>query len=171
MGFDKVSLDRPTCLILSTAAFCLLLTVVAVKASDAQADPQRQPEIINASIPQPAAEQQHPGQTMIKDQLTAIKARNADLAFSYLSDHMHENYDTAKEYLSEMRFEYRPIYNYESFEFLDSHTSGESLVQKVSFVDSYTKDEFTAIYRLVKSEDGHWKIDSFAVLEQDSSPI
>lgn len=170
MGFDKVSLDRPTCLILSTAAFCLLLTVIAVTATNAQADSQQQPQIINASLPQPPAGE-HPTKTLIKDQLTAIKARNADLAYSYLSDHMHGNYDSAKEYLSDMRFEYRPIYNYESFTFLDSHTQDDAFVQKVSFIDSYSGDEFTAIYRLVETEDGQWKIDSFAVMDLDSSPI
>lgn len=168
MTFDRVSLDRPTCLILSTAVFCLLLTVLAVKANNAQADPQHKPEIINASIPQPEI---HPAQTLLKEQLTAVKARNADLAFSYLSDNLHQDYQSAKEYLNEIRFDHRPMYNYETFEFLDRHTQDGNIIQRVLFKDSYSGESFTGIFRLVQTEEQQWKIDSFAILEQEASPI
>lgn len=108
--------------------------------------------------------------TTIQKQLTAISSRNAELAFSMISEKMHKKYSTPQEFLGKIRFEYRPIYNYETFEFLDHHDLNGDLLQKVSITDRYG-EEAIALYRLKKNTQGSWLIDSFSILYNDGQAI
>lgn len=109
-------------------------------------------------------------QTTIQKQLKAISSRNAELAFSMISEKMHRKFSTPQEFLGKIRFEYRPIYNYETFEFLDHHDLNGDLLQKVSITDRYG-EEAIALYRLKKDTQGSWLIDSFSLLYTDGQAI
>lgn len=111
-------------------------------------------------------------QDLISKQLQAISERDADVAYALMTGNFHKKYDTAGKFLSEMRFSYRPVYNHQSFRFLDqTETETGGLIQRVEV--TYTDgDPTVVIYRLQKDEAGAWGIDSFAILEtEDGQPI
>ena len=103
-------------------------------------------------------------QSLISDQLDAIRERDADLAFALTTGMVHEKFDSATEFMSDMRFSYRPIYNHKTYRFLDQvETETGGLVQRVEV--TYARGEpATVIYRLQRNPDGAWAISSFAVL-------
>ena len=125
-----------------------------------------------------AAEQTPPGsaatqsaQDVISKQLTAIRTRDADTAYSMMTHDFHENFEDAKNFLSDLRFEHRAIYNHEDFTFLDKQSSsGPVSLQKVRINDHYGIP-ITVIYRLEQQEDGSWLIDSFTILDAEAQPI
>lgn len=106
-------------------------------------------------------------QNIIKSQLDAIRKRDADHAYALTTGTFHEKFDTAGKFLSEMRFFYRPVYNHESYRFLDqTETETGGLIQRVEV--NYTHGEPTiVIYRLQRDPSGAWGIDSFTILETD----
>lgn len=111
-------------------------------------------------------------QKLISDQLDAIRERDADLAYALTTGALHRKYETAGQFLSEMRFSYRPVYNHESYRFLDqTETETGSLIQRVEV--SYTHgDPTVVIYRLQRTPEGDWGIDSFTVLDfEEGQPI
>ncbi len=103
-------------------------------------------------------------QSLISDQLDAIRERDADLAFALTTGTFHEKFDSANEFMSDMRFSYRPIYNHKTYRFLDQiETETGGLVQRVEV--TYARGEpATVIYRLQRNPDGAWAISSFTVL-------
>ncbi len=106
-----------------------------------------------------------PARDLITRQMEAIRARDAEQAFAHTTAAFHEHYDTPQNFLSHVRFEYRPLYNHKEFAFLDSHElDGGGLLQKVKVEDSYGEDPVTVIFRLQKQDDGQWLIDSFTIL-------
>ncbi len=109
---------------------------------------------------------------LITQQLDAISARDADLAYALMTGTFHKKFDTAGKFLSEMRFSYRPVYNHESFRFLDqTETETGGLIQRVEV--SYTHgDPVIVIYKLQRDPEGDWGIDSFTILDtEDGQPI
>lgn len=104
---------------------------------------------------------------LIREQLTAIRARDAEQAFALTTGALHEKYDTAGKFLSEMRFMYRPVYNHESYRFLEQvETDTGGLIQRVE-VEYPHGDPTVVIYRLKRTADGEWAIDSFSLVEDD----
>ncbi len=103
-------------------------------------------------------------QSLISDQLDAIRERDADLAFALTTGTFHEKFDSATAFMSDMRFSYRPIYNHKTYRFLDQvETETGGLVQRVEV--TYARGApAMVIYRLQRNPDGAWAISSFAVL-------
>ena len=138
-----------------------------------QYGPFLQAKIINISTP--ARNAAHDSETikdLITQQLDAISARDADLAYALTTGTFHKKFDTAGKFLSEMRFSYRPVYNHESFRFLDqTETETGGLIQRVEI--SYTHgDPVIVIYKLQRGVEGGWGIDSFTILDtEDGQPI
>ncbi len=157
MSFDKI-----THFIFGLSFICALLTVIAISA---QAEEK--------SLPQPVAhvtETINPVHDLIRKQLKAIKARDADRAYALTTNNFHEKFDTADEFLSHLRFEVRTIYNHGDYKFLGQHNSQKGLVQKIEMEDS-DGDPITVIYRLKQQDNGEWLIDSFAALTLDAESI
>lgn len=103
-------------------------------------------------------------QSLISDQLDAIRERDADLAFALTTGMFHEKFDSATAFMSDMRFSYRPIYNHKTYRFLDQvETETGGLVQRVEVTYAHGAPA-TVIYRLQRNPDGAWAISSFAVL-------
>lgn len=116
-----------------------------------------------------------PVHQIIKDHLAAIKARDADQAFSLTARSLHEKFNDAKNFLVSVRLEYRPIYNHISYSFLERWDSGDreqgnAIVQKVRIEDRYGAN-VTVIYRIKEDSSKIWRIDSFAVLDKNAQPI
>lgn len=152
-----------------TGIITLALLVSIIPYSTAHADTPQSPygmSAQNASIPQA-----HISGTekTVKAQLDAITARDANLAFSYMTDQSHEDYKNAKDFLSDMRFKFGAIYNHVDVEFLHSYENGRISVQKVKLKDRYSGESVTAVYKLLLQSSGEWLIDSFALIESEQA--
>lgn len=111
-------------------------------------------------------------QELIRDQLAAIRKRDADAAYSTLGETLHDKFDSAKKFLARMRFDYSPLYNHESYSFLESHSlANGDIIQKVKIHDRYTDDPALVIYRIKLDIEGHWVIDSFTIIDEEATPI
>lgn len=109
-------------------------------------------------------------QDVIRAQLSAIRARDADAAYAFMSHEYHEGHEDAKTFLSMMRFQHRAIYNHEDYTFLDKQGSGPVSIQKVRLTGRDGKP-VTIIYRMEQQADGSWLIDSFTSLDEEAQPI
>ena len=109
-------------------------------------------------------------QDVIKAQLAAIRDRDADAAYSFMTHDFHEENSDALTFMATMRFDNRAIYNHKEFTFLDKQGTGPVTIQKVRMNDHYG-DPVTVIYRLERQEDGSWLIDSFTTLHIEAQPI
>ena len=59
-----------------------------------------------ASIPQESANN---GKDIIIQQLKAISERDAQRAYTLMSDHSHETFEDAQDFLASMRFDFGPL--------------------------------------------------------------
>lgn len=111
-------------------------------------------------------------QDVITQQLNAIHDRNADAAYATMSHDFHENFEDSRNFMNDLRFRHRAIYNHEDFTFLDKQGSstGPVALQKVRMNDHYG-EPITVIYRLEQQDDGSWLIDSFTILDAEAQPI
>ena len=109
-------------------------------------------------------------QDVIKAQLAAIRARDADAAYALMTHDFHEENIDALTFMATMRFDQRAIYNHEEYTFLDKQGTGPVAIQKVRMNDHYG-DPVTVIYRLEEQGDGSWLIDSFTILNAEAQPI
>lgn len=106
--------------------------------------------------------------TLIESQMDAIKKRDAEAAYALTTGTFHKKYDTAGEFLTGMRFHFRPLYNHESFRFLDqSETQTGALIQRLEVDYSHGTTPTVVIYRLQRDDAGEWRIDSFSIVDTD----
>lgn len=138
--------------------FCLTLIAIRAEASE------QNPALTNVST-----SVVHPVQHVITEQLEAIRKRDADAAFAFTTDNFHSKYSDARDFLGKIRFEFRPIYNHRKYSFLDSHSTGESLIQKVEINEPFS-EKVLVVYKLKPSGET-WLIDSFSVITTDGPAI
>ncbi len=104
-------------------------------------------------------------EALISGQLDAIRARDADMAFALTTGLVHDKFDNARAFLSDIRFSYRPLYHHQSFRFLDrSETGNGELVQRVEVTYAQGAPA-VVIYRLARNPEGAWAISAFTVLD------
>lgn len=151
-------------------AVCLSVTAfIPLEARSAEQGNPYEMGAQKASIP---PETLTKAQDIIKKQLAAISDRNAEAAFDFMSPPAHEDFTNANDFLSNMRFEYGPIYNHMDMKFLGHFENGATTVQKVSLKDRYSAESVTVIYKLKLQDNGAWLIDSFTILDfGDAQPI
>lgn len=107
-------------------------------------------------------------QELITRQLSAIKKRQGDEAYALTTGALHQKYETANQFMSMMRFSCRPVYNHVSYEFLDqARTDDGGVIQRLEVKHS-NGDPATVIYRLRRTPEGNWGIDSFSILDNDA---
>lgn len=157
--------DKGIYLTFTLAAVCILLTIVAISAQAEEQPPQPEPVLSEV-----ATRATDPARDLISRQLDAIRARNADLAWSMTTEDVHRKYDTPRDYLAHLRFKLRPIYNHADYKFIGPSGSESNMIQKLEMNDR-SGEPVTVIYRLER-ENGNWLIDSFAILpHDDAEPI
>lgn len=104
---------------------------------------------------------------VISRQMEAISARDAEMAYALTTGALHKKFNTAGQFLTEMRFFYRPVYNHQSYKFLEQTKSGDDLIQKVEVRYIPEQAPTVVIYKLQRNTAGAWRIDSFTVLDGD----
>jgi hypothetical protein len=109
---------------------------------------------------------------LIREQLAAIRARDASRAYATLSDHLHEKFEGDKKYLAKLRFDYSPIYNHRSYTFLETRALDDGgFIQRVSMKDRYSGKNALVIYKIKEDQEGHLLIDSFTIIDMRSKSI
>lgn len=150
----------------------VFLSMTAFMSFEARGAEQRNPYEMGAQKASIPPETLNKAQDIIKKQLAAISARDAEAAFDFMSPPAHDDFETASDFLSSMRFEYGPIYNHMDMKFLSHFENGATTVQKVSLKDRYSAESVTVIYKLKLQDNGAWLIDSFTVLDfGEAQPI
>lgn len=151
--------DLGVVFVFGAAFFCLMLALIAGKAYAAD---DLQTKQISTLYNDPVSR-------VIQQQMSAIQERNAEAAYSLLTEETHGDYDNAQTFLTKMRYEYRPLYNYKEYSFKDRYDVSGALIQKVEVTD--LNGELSLVIFRLEQQGGDWRIDSVTVLETDAQPI
>jgi len=151
-----------------TLAFLCGIMAIPGQSAQAAEGKKRAPDAAVAEI---SIQRDDPARRAIESQLNAIRARDAEGAFAPTTDNFHEKYGSALKFLGKMRFNFRPLYNYERYSFVEPEGNNpNSTLRKVRITDHYGHKALV-IYRLEKQSGNKWLIDSFMLLESDTQPI
>lgn len=157
-----------------TNKYVSLSVMLAVTVYLAMGNPAAKAEQKLTVVPsQDERQSDDPLQLLIAQHLEAVKERNADQAFSFFAHSLHDKFNDAGKFLVSLRLEYRPIYNYKRFSFLDQRFIDQNTaIQTVNIEDRYGYS-VTVLYKIKSDQLGRWLIDSFTVLNgrEDSQPI
>ena len=150
----------------------VFLSVATLMPLETRAEEKNNPYEMGAQKASIPPETMNNAQDIIKKQLAAISARDAETAFDFMAPPAHEDFETAGAFLSDIRFEYGAIYNHMDIKFLSHFENGATTIQKVALTDRYSEDSVTVVYKLKQQENGQWLIDSFTVLDfGEAQPI
>lgn len=158
MRFDRV--------FLAAVAVCAALTF-GVQARAAQDDGKN-------AVRQGALAREQVGaegpQEVLRRQLDAVRGRNEESAYAYISPSLKEKYEDAGSFFKALRFSYRPLYKHMSVSFLDGREEGDVSFQKIE-VTGPEKDPHVVLVRMSRQEGDRWLVDGYAVLEAEQDPL
>lgn len=130
--------------------FCLLLILSAF------ARP------VGANTTQPSSDIQ----TVIEAQLNAFSLGDAEAAFNAVSFEVKTIYKTANSFMNMVLNNYTPLFFAKKWRFDQLFLVSEGSVQ-VLYVNDPMGNDWVALYKMVKGQNGSWKIDnvSMALIE------
>jgi len=111
-----------------------------------------------------------PVKNIIIDQLKALKEKDANLAYSNLSEKSKKKYKNADNYLLQVKRDMRTLYFNSHFEFISGWKIKGKEVRKLE-ITSDEGDVTTAIFKLIKLDNNLWAIDGTVVLSGEDMPI
>ncbi|MEM6518578.1 MAG: DUF4864 domain-containing protein [Cyanobacteria bacterium P01_D01_bin.71] len=94
---------------------------------------------------------------VIEQQMAAFQADDADLAFSFASPGIQEQFATAEQFMAMVKSAYKPVYRPQSTEFGDIELVRGRPVQAVTVL-SPTGAWMTAYYQMEQQADKTWRI-------------
>lgn len=95
--------------------------------------------------------------TVIETQLRAFQADDGNTAFSFASPILQQYFGDPQTFMQMVQQGYDPVYRPREVEFQDLELRGDTVIQKVLFVDRNGK-AFLARYSMQQQEDGSWRI-------------
>ncbi len=111
-----------------------------------------------SALAAPASEQDtHAAQQVVRAQLAAFAANDAEQAFSYATDAIRAQFGTAAQFLRMVRGAYPVVYQPSSVIFLKPEFDDDELVQPVHMTDP-SGTTWLAIYQLLRQADKSWRI-------------
>ena len=114
----------------------------------------------------PTAEDEQAVQTVIKSQLAAFAADDADKAFSFAAPELRQAIGNADAFMAMVKSSYQVVYRPASVAFLKSEGSGDDVVQKVQMLDA-SGTSYLAVYSLQRQKDKTWRISGCAVAKSN----
>lgn len=96
-------------------------------------------------------------QRVVKAQLAAFAANDAEQAFSYATDAIRERFGTAAQFVRMVRGAYPVIYRPSAVIFLQPQADDDELVQPVHLTDPSGRT-WLAVYQLLRQPDNSWRI-------------
>lgn len=106
----------------------------------------------------PASEQDtQAAQQIVKAQLDAFAANDAERAFSYATDAIRAQFGTAAQFVRMVRGAYPVVYRPNGVIFLKPEFADDELVQPVHMTDP-SGTTWLALYQLLRQADNSWRI-------------
>lgn len=99
----------------------------------------------------------HAAQQVIKAQLAAFAADDAERAFSYATDAIRAQFGTAEQFVRMVRGAYPVVYRPGGVIFLKPEAADDELVQPVHMTDP-SGATWLAVYQLLRQADKSWRI-------------
>ena len=97
--------------------------------------------------------------TVIEAQLNAFSLGDAEAAFNAVSLEVKKNYKTANSFMSMVLNNYTPLFFAKKWRFDQLISEDEGSVQ-VLYVNDPMGNDWVALYKMVKGQNGTWKIDN-----------
>jgi hypothetical protein len=94
---------------------------------------------------------------IIKDQMKAFAAGDANTAFSYATTALQQRFQTPAIYLDAVKRGYRPVYSPRDITFGTSKVTSKGPVQEV-YLTGPEGEDWLALYSFEQQEDGSWRI-------------
>lgn len=116
-----------------------------------------------ADAPAPAAEEVRAAQQVVRAQLAAFAADDADQAFSYATPAIRQMFGNAAQFMRMVQGAYPVVYRPASVLFLKPEAAGDELVQPVHMTDP-AGNTWLAVYRLQRQDDRSWRIGACVLL-------
>ena len=113
---------------------------------------------IAPALAAPLTEQDtHAAQLVVKAQLAAFAADDAEQAFSYATDAIRAQFGTAAQFVRMVRGAYPVVYRPSGVIFLKPEAADDELVQPVHMTDP-SGTTWLAVYQLLRQADKSWRI-------------
>ena len=107
---------------------------------------------------------------VIENHLQAIRQRDPHLLWQYVSQSYREDFRSPDELMQYMKRQRQGLYEHLSYNYLETAPQGEKIVEKVELT-TRSGGKVLAFFKLVRGEQGEWKIDHITLLESDSQAI
>ncbi len=104
-----------------------------------------------------SAEDARAAQKIVRAQLAAFAADDAEQAFSYASAAIRQMFGTAAQFVRMVRGSYPVVYRPSAVLFLQPEVADDELVQPVHMTDQ-AGTTWLALYRLQRQQDRSWRI-------------
>lgn len=110
-------------------------------------------------------------QTTIQNQIQAFRAGEDARAYSYAAPSIAQFYPSVESFMTMVKKGYFPVWRPQDFQFgTEKQIGPEQVMQEVNIIaDDGTS--WTALYSLIKLEDGSWKINGVQLLKADGASI
>jgi hypothetical protein len=115
------------------------------------------PALAQVSNPKFPAASPHEIQLVIKNQLAAFAADDAQRAFAIAAPNIQQMFGSAERFMQMVRHSYPVVYRPTSVTFLISEQDGDAVSQPVAMTDTEGRS-WTAVYRLEQGKDKLWRI-------------
>lgn len=126
---------------------------------------------VGAALAAPPTEQDAlAAQQVVRAQLAAFAADDAEQAFSYASDAIRAQFGTAAQFIHMVRRAYPAVYRHGAAVFLKPEPADDELVQPVHLTDR-SGATWLAIYRLLRHSDASWRIGGCVLLPRAGKTV
>ncbi|MEO0976938.1 MAG: DUF4864 domain-containing protein [Pseudomonadota bacterium] len=105
-------------------------------------------------------------QGIIKDQMSAFAAGNAQAAFSFATNSLQQKFQSPEIFMQMVKQGYQPVYRPQSVTFGQSKMTKLGPTQEVYVVGPKGKN-WLALYSFEQQEDGSWKISGCYLTKSD----
>lgn len=109
-------------------------------------------------------------QTVIRGQIDAFQADDAETAFSYAAPGIQQRFANPARFVAMVRQSYATVFEHQSFSFIDEALTPEGPAQRVEFV-SEDGQVWGGIYTFEQSEDGELYISGVLLRRENARQI
>lgn len=110
-------------------------------------------------------------QTIIQNQIQAFRAGEDAKAYSYAAPSISNFFPTVDSFMTMVKKGYSPVWQPQDFQFgIEKQLAPGQVMQEVNIIAN-DGTAWTALYSLIKQNDGSWKINGVQLLKADGASI
>jgi hypothetical protein len=110
-------------------------------------------------------------QTIIQSQIQAFRAGEDAKAYSYAAPSISSFFPTVESFMAMVKGGYSPVWRPQDFQFGAEKQMGDGLILQEVNIIAEDGSAWTALYSLIKQNDGSWKINGVQLLKADGASI